>query len=370
VRVGRLRKPYIETMRGLACILLVAFHVVGVDSQEGLGVSEQSLMHQFDWFFLPLRMPLFAFISGYVFNSAIGNFADMEKRLLGKAHRLLLPLITVGTIYFVMRAQVYHIPLTRIWKLYFTAYEHFWYLKATFIVMAACLAMVMWFRGRTLPAAAACFIAGVGLYLLDWQLQPNWLAITKAFYLAPFFYLGQILRTANLEETLAENAKLRLAWLATAAGAIVLLGAARQAHAEIPGLAFGTQGLGMMLLSLSLCAGLFALRWEVGWLAWIGPYSYAIYLFHIFFTAGSRLLLKNVLGFDQLYPLAAIGLVLGVLGPILVQVVLMRQPLLAYTLLGQRIAPRAGAKPALAPNELAAKTAAPGSGLAAPAKLD
>lgn len=91
----------------------------------------------------------------------------------------------------------------------------------------------------------------------------------------------------------------------------------------------------MLLLSLSLCAFLLALRWNGDWLARIGPYSHAIFLFHLFFVDGSRQLLQRT-GVYNPYLLFGVGLSLGLIGPIVVQRALLTHPWLAWAFLGQR----------------------------------
>ena len=83
----------VETLRGLACVLLVAFHVIGSHASSGLHVGEDSIYRQFANLFMHLRMPLFTFLSGFVYayrpvtQAQTGAFA--EKKLI----RLLLPLL-------------------------------------------------------------------------------------------------------------------------------------------------------------------------------------------------------------------------------------------------------------------------------------
>src|SRR6185503_21212738 len=57
----------IGTLRGLACVLLVAFHVVGSEPSTGLHAGEGSAYRQFAYLFQHIRMPLFTFLSGFVY---------------------------------------------------------------------------------------------------------------------------------------------------------------------------------------------------------------------------------------------------------------------------------------------------------------
>jgi peptidoglycan/LPS O-acetylase OafA/YrhL len=330
---GQRRAPHIETLRGIACVLLVCVHVVG-GAGEGLKLPTGNFLSETVWFFQPLRMPLFAFISGLVFDPISRTRDDLLRKLAGKAYRLLIPLVTVGTLFFVVRQPFHEAPLSDIWKVYFTAYEQFWYLTATFILMTVSCVTV--FRHSPLVGAVVLGTAGIGSYLLDVQLEPDWLSITKAFYLAPFFFLGQLFRAVRFESRVNPGQRARLPVLVGLAVAVLGLGLLRDRHADASALTFGNQGVGMLLLSLSLCAFALTLRWTVDWLARIGPYSYAIFLFHLFFTAGSRQIMQHVAGVFDPYVLFAVGMLAGLMGPILVQRALLTQPALASVFLGQR----------------------------------
>ncbi|MBK6454153.1 MAG: acyltransferase family protein [Proteobacteria bacterium] len=57
----------VQALRGFACILLVAFHVIGAHSDSGMVVADDSWWRTFSNIFTPLRMPLFTFLSGFVY---------------------------------------------------------------------------------------------------------------------------------------------------------------------------------------------------------------------------------------------------------------------------------------------------------------
>ncbi|MBI1187254.1 MAG: acyltransferase family protein [Alphaproteobacteria bacterium] len=337
--LGAKRLAYIETMRGLACLLLVSWHIVGERPTDGLHLALDHPLHQVGEFFLPLRMPLFSFISGFVFAAAMAEWGAARGVIATKARRLLLPLVCVGTLHFLLRSAAYGHDLHNIWKVYLTGYEHFWFLQATFLIMAALTIANVAMGGRALAAALVCMAIAVPLYPIEMNLDPNWFSITKVFYLAPFFLLGQIFRTAQVEQRIEALGPRRM-WLLLGTGALIIgLVALRETGAL--GRGFALHSAPMLLLSLSLCTFFFALRWRNSWLAMIGPYSYAIYLFHVMFTAGFRFFEVNVVHEQSPYVIWALSMIVGVAGPIIVALALKRAPpVLETMLLGVRYARR------------------------------
>ncbi|WP_157822193.1 acyltransferase family protein [Shewanella sp. Actino-trap-3] len=56
----------IDTLRGIACILLVSYHVIGSTPMQGMKIST-GLLREINDLFVYIRMPLFAFISGVLY---------------------------------------------------------------------------------------------------------------------------------------------------------------------------------------------------------------------------------------------------------------------------------------------------------------
>jgi len=345
------RLEYIETMRGLACILIVSWHVVGMDYFDGLELPMSHPLHTFGNFFLPLRMPLFAFISGYVFNAAVGSLGDVGEKIRTKARRLLVPLLVVGGIHFTLRALAYHEPLTGIWHVYLDLYGHFWYLNAAFVLMSVGLAVVFLTGGRERLAAVGLLALACGLYVMDIELHPiNWFAITKATYIGPFFFLGQVFRTERWEKALHAPGLRRTLILSALAFLVVVLYYFRQTGPYLERVSADIQTPQSLVLSMALVALLFGLRWENRWLALLGPYSYAIFLFHVIFTGATRMVEQRLFPGESVYLMYAAGLAVGLAAPIVIAKLLERGPPILHTLfLGVRYAPRPRGAQAAAP---------------------
>ena len=61
------RRTDIDTLRAMACIALVSFHVIGNSATAGLELPDTHPLHMLNAMLVDMRMPLFSFLSGLVF---------------------------------------------------------------------------------------------------------------------------------------------------------------------------------------------------------------------------------------------------------------------------------------------------------------
>ncbi len=80
---------------------------------------------------------------------------------------------------------------------------------------------------------------------------------------------------------------------------------------------------------------LYLTRLKSTFLASIGFYSYSIYLFHVFFTAGARIVLSRF-GVTELWVLFTFALAAGLAGPLIVELVAARYNPARIFMLGKR----------------------------------
>ena len=324
---------HIQTLRGLACVLLVLYHVIGADPGSGLRVADGPVRWLNDGLAY-LRMPLFTVLSGLVYGlRPFHRGGDSRAFLMGKVRRLLAPMLVVGTIFALLQAAI---PGTNReigdWRLlHIEPVGHFWFLESLFWVF-----LLVWLLERSAClsrprnyALACC--AAVVLYLN--VRGPRLFGIEGAIYLLPYFLAGLAVSRFGgwplLRRPLLVGALLALALLA-----IAQLG--------VPAPNPDRRTVWILLAGLSLCGLCLGLRLEWAWLARIGTASYAIYLFHVFFTAASRIALEKA-GLDVFLLQVALGLLLGLLGPIWVDQLASRKPWSALLLVGKSSRKRAQA---------------------------
>lgn len=326
-----LQSDRVQTLRGAACMLLVAYHVVGNDSLMGLRVPDDSAWRSFAELLVHLRMPLFTFLSGFVYAyrpiqpGREGAFA--KKKLL----RLWLPLITVSTLYFLIQQVAPDVnwrrPWSEMWQIYFMPYAHFWFLQAIILIFALVGILDRFGAMRRLSGFALVFAIALALHF--WLvIYPPVFSSNQALYLVPFFLAGL---GANRFGTAFHWPPLKIVCLAVfVVGMILHALAVYHLYGEVavPRTYFAT--------ALSL-AGLLSLFW---WtppsrvLAWIGGFSFTIYLYHVFFTGGMRVAL-GMIGLPDLPLNFLAGCIAGIAGPIIVELVFRRNVLLRRFFLGQ-----------------------------------
>jgi surface polysaccharide O-acyltransferase-like enzyme len=315
----------IETLRGLACLLLVLYHVIGADASLGLRVEDGPVRWLNDGLAY-LRMPLFTFLSGLVYG--LRPFAGNSRVfLVGKVRRLLVPMLFVGTLFALLQALI---PGTNStvgpwYLLHIRPVAHFWFVESLFWVFLVIWALERWNLLREVNGYLLALTLACALYLTvrGWF----WFGIEGAIYLMPYFLFGLAFSRFPLKHYLA-NPWVRWGLLALATVAVIWMG--------MPVSNPDRRTVAMLAVGMSLCMLSLSLARVVPWLAAIGRHSYAIYLFHVFFTAAVRITLNLV--HIKFMPLDILmGLLIGLAGPILIDRVASRFKWPALLLLGKKL---------------------------------
>ena len=327
----------IETLRGLACVLLVAFHVIGSEPTTGLHAADGSPYRQFAYLFQHIRMPLFTFLSGFVYayrpllSGQLPTFAG--KKLL----RLVLPLVCVSALYYVVASvtpgATGQMLLHEAWRIYAFPYVHFWFLQAIIIIFAAVMVLERFGLLATPARYAGVLAAVVAIHLsLDMQ-NDEWapFSILQAGYLAPFFMLG--IGANRFRDVLRAQAVTRVG-IAAFLVSMTIYTMTLSLHHPL------AQRGSVLGLIIGMTSALTLLRVFPNWrpLAALGAYSFAVYLFHPFFVGGARTAMKIVGLSSSTELLFAVGLAAGLIGPAILERVLGGVPVVSRLLFGQSAA--------------------------------
>lgn len=321
----------IETLRGLAVLLMVAGHVIGSDARSGLELPDDSWWRHAYYTLAPLRMPLFTGISGFVYGLRPASGPGWPRFMAGKLRRLLIPVLVVGGAYLALQSLVpetgAELELHELPQLLVVPFAHFWYLYALawiFLLVGTLDALGLlsrrWHLLVLLAAALALRASGA--------LATPVLSLWHAQYLLPFFLVGLGV----------QRVPLRRGW----PHAIVLFivaswgMAVHEAHwldrhwsSDLERWAVATL---VGAVGISLC-----LHYRRAWrpLAVLGSFSYGIYLLHVFGTAGARILLQRA-GVESLLVLGIAGMLAGIGLPVAFERAIERRPWLLLLVLGRR----------------------------------
>ena len=302
----------IDTLRGFACMLLVAFHVVGSSPSSGLSLSSTHPLYRLNDVLSHLRMPLFCFLSGFVYALRPYN-GEPSKFFRGKARRLLVPMLVVGTFFAVLQSVVpgTHTPRPDWHLLHIIPVAHYWFLESIFLILMVTACLEHFGFLKTIHRFGGVWVASVLLFLVN--PMPDYLGMTGAVYLLPFFLAG--LACNRFSHRLDR----RTLSLVAVVFAVLCLRSAIAQELLLKG------GIVSLLLGITACILLLSCRFESRLLAAIGIYSFGIYLFHPVFTAASRMVLHRV-GADSTALLIASGMSAGIVGSIMTTLVLRRIP--------------------------------------------
>ena len=142
-RIDSLESARVQTLRGLACLLLVAFHTVGATAASGLHVPDVSGYREFTNLFVHVRMPLFTFLSGLVYAYRPLRPGQALQFSGKKLRRLGVPLVVASTLLYGLHFAMHHQvpPLSRMWSIYVFPYWHLWFVQALLLVFAALIVL-------------------------------------------------------------------------------------------------------------------------------------------------------------------------------------------------------------------------------------
>ncbi|MFC7850175.1 acyltransferase family protein [Arthrobacter sp. NPDC057388] len=330
----------IETLRGIAIILMVAGHVVGAQPSEAMQVPDDSPWRLVFWGLQDFRMPLFTVLSGFVYaNRPVHDWPGYRSLTKAKVRRVLIPLVVVGTLVFWAKMlnpdSRSGVGLGDWWKPYVLGMDHLWFLQAIFLLFLIVGALDVLGLVDTRQRWLATTAVSALLYVSALVPNLDFLGIGPAVRLLPFFLLGYGLKRFALRLAPAWVAVLALALAAAftprlmALNEIITIGDVRADRALA------------VVIGVTSILVLFHFRHALTnkYLSWIGGYAFGIYLFHYFALPvvwfGSR-----AVGLDNDVVKFVLGMILGLGCPILLQVLTRNIGWASLLLFGEKSAPR------------------------------
>ena len=291
------KSPHIETLRGLAILFVVMGHVIGSEATGGMQVNDNSIYRYLYCLFENIRMPLFTVISGWVYALHPVTAQSISTFIAKKARRLILPLIFVGTSYFIIQHIIpgtnHKETLDNIWKIYVYPYTLFWYLPALFLVFSFISILEIFnklssFRNWLIISIIAWGLCFCQVSHIISESIPNLFAFKNALYLMPFFIIG--LGLNRFKQKLCTPSLQKIYLLGTLIG--IILQQINYFSLE------GTNYYSILHLVIPIgmisSAFLVSLNLKNTFFIWLAQYAYTIYLFHGFGTSGGRILISKM----------------------------------------------------------------------------
>jgi surface polysaccharide O-acyltransferase-like enzyme len=310
----------IQTLRGLTCLLLVVYHVIGGTDLQGLRIGDGWLRQWTDGL-SAFRMPMFGLIAGAMYGLSHKRGWDLVRN---KAQRLLLPMLSVGTVFALIQIAVPYsnARIADLHLLHIVPVAHFWFLESLFVIFC-----VLALAESKLPIVdarswAVYFSVSVCFYLMNPGIV--WFSLIGVTYLLPYFLLGVGMTRLNWDAQQQNRSSGILR---------IVFGAALVTVLMLQGKGLERFSLGMLGAGLLLASGFWSLGWRNALLSRIGIYSFSIYLFHVFFTSATRMSLHAMSVQDDVLILV-VSVPVGVIGPVLTQHMIAKSKVVSQVVMG------------------------------------
>lgn len=335
--MAREKNLQIETLRGLAILLIVMGHVIGSTPEGGMQIDFPSPWRYFYLCSVYIRLPLITAIAGWVYALKPVHIDKLQSFIQAKFYRLLIPMCFVGALYYLIQHftpgtnRAY--PLSAIWRILFFPHTYFWYLYSLFGIML-CIALIdvkRWaddFKGWSICLCAALLLAAAEQLIIP-QSVPNLFSFKGALKLLPFFLAGVGI---NRFSSILSTVKYRTVYFVlTVIGLALLQGEWFFTYGEYTAL---YQSI-LPVFILPLLALLIYHTPSFKPLVWIGTFSYTIYLYHGFGTAGGRIIL-SYFGLHNHFMVFAFASAIAILCPVILEKILVRSKPLRFFFLGKK----------------------------------
>ncbi|WP_434567165.1 acyltransferase [Vibrio chagasii] len=294
----------IDTIRGLACFIVVIYHSIhGTLGSVNWGGD---IYHQINVYLSYIRMPLFVFLSGYVYSFRPFEH-DHYKFISGKFKRLIIPMLTVGTLYAVVReiAPGTNNSLDKWWLLHIKPVSYFWFVEAIFVIFM--IVMVFQTLGFLLNRKRMEALIVLSIFVSSIGIPIEYFSIDNASYVFPFFMFGLY----------CGKYKLRFKKMVSSFLLLMLFGCFSLDYFNIINMPERKSVIGIVI-GMLIPVYILSLSVTNNTLSKIGLYSYTIYLFHTFFVSGARVFFSKI-GYFDINVLIITGTLSGIFIPILIE---------------------------------------------------
>lgn len=327
----------IETLRGIAILLVVIGHVIGSTPSGGMKIDfPHPLRYLYLWIDY-IQMPLFTAIAGWVYAlkpfSPVAGFGAFVRK---KAMRLLVPMAVVGTLYFLVQ---YLMPgtnqkgeLSQMWRIYIFPYTIYWYLPSLFLIFVIQW-WIDWWKGmeNIKQWGIWCMVAVLLSLINDRGFMhglPNLFSFKGALGQLPYFFAG----VAACRFAVVIYHRIFLEW---GMWLMALLGIALlQIVWLYPDIDTLWRHVMYVITLIPILLLVLKMKWHNRFFTWLGSYAYSIYLFHGFGTSGGRIILR-MFGVKAAYLIFISATFIALIASVAIDVIVARFKVLRLLLLGK-----------------------------------
>ena len=331
--LGKSRYPWVDYARGICIILVVYRHVFeGLSSVDlDLNLAAYPLLKYFNIFFFSFRMPLFFIVSGAFFLASLRRKGPNDY-MQNRFSTLFYPLMIWG---------VLQITLQLVFAEYVNAHrepsdylrlltdprriEQFWYLNALFFV--SLLYTLLTVYGRFKPwhhLIVGVVLFAVAEYAFFSKVNIGFLFDLFFFYI--FFAIGDLLSDLLLNTRNYKILTSRWLILALLPVFIFLQHNFTKLNMQANDDYYVQYHLPLLYILCALIGGTFVIsvsfmlqKFDVmRWLRVIGYHSLFIYVMHLMVTSLTRTVLVRFAGFTNFPVLLTIGIIAGIVLPVIV----------------------------------------------------
>ncbi len=325
------RDPFLESVKGMLILLVVIGHLVSstdaIDDQFGWYRNIRTVIYSF-------HMPLFMLLSGMTFKLSQKNFAQESflSFVIRRGDRLIIPFFVVGLLLYISKFLVSNLGSTvpnfevsdffdGITRLFVdtsrSPVRSIWFIFTLFWITILTMAAVR--LGR--PFVFALLVFGILLYVI-WLFQifsiPYVFFLDRIFRYLHYFVLGYIFCHMLL------NLSFNISLFSICSTVVVLIIGML--------IILGPNKISITFMPIAVALLLFQLSSYVSqpFLAWVGQYTFIIYLLNTLFIGATLLVFsKTFPDINQQAGLFAIYLLIATLigtgGPIILRVFLLDQ---------------------------------------------
>ncbi len=307
------RIAWVEYAKAIGILLVVYGHVARGVFNANLSIDEQQF-RLIDSIIYSFHMPLFFFLSGLFFMNSMqkwgkGNF--MRLKIGSIVYPYLLWSLIQGFIEVFLNSYTNRpINFSDVFALLYQPRAQFWFLYALIIIFA--LSLLLYYNNKKANNVLV-FILAIFLFVFQHEI-PTIFNLHFFNYYFIYFSFGVLFSSLIATDTLASNKALFI----TSCGFILGQYLFQLEHDYLM-VYRNMLTLILVLMSIILVTSLSKrlVKIPISFLVIIGKNSFAIYLMHVIFGSGARIILINLFNIHDVTVHLIIGCIMGVALPIL-----------------------------------------------------